>query len=252
MEWLRPKGAGSAYLYVDQESQFSEDEESRDISLRLGDPDFFTELRNPLVVGSNDPNQKLPIFLHILLRFQNLMSRDDNDAERNALFGRLVIGLAQLVKKAGVLKDDPLLPKPADRSQFLHFEHALRCLLLPLGLFEELNKQVKALTKERVPALGEVHKLSGAPPSSVVQAPPAPSAIEPPLTLTEVLPLQQSRPGPRFCPNNHPVAEGDSFCGRCGAPVPESGNFCQKGHEVPMGNSFCSKCGSPVVSPSVS
>jgi hypothetical protein len=164
----------------------------------------------------------------------------------------MTIGLAHLVKKTGVLKDDPLLPKPVDKSQFLHFEHALRCLLLPLGLFEELNKQVKALTKERVPALGEVHKLPGAPPSSVVQAPPPPSTTELPLTLTEVVSPQQSHPGPRLCPNNHPVLEGYSFCGTCGAQVPESGNFCQKGHEVPMGNSFCGKCGSPVVAPSVS
>lgn len=246
MEWLRPTGAGSVYLYVNQESQFSEDEETRGISLRLGDPDFFTELRNPLVVGSNDPNQKLPIFLHVLLRFQSLMSRDDNDEERNTLFGRLVIGLAQLVKKTGVLKDDPLLPKPADKSQFLHFEHALRCLLLPLGVFEDLNRQVKALVKERVPALGEVHNLRGAPPSSAVHAPPPPAAIELPLTLTEVVPLEQSQAGPRLCPNNHRVAEGYSFCGACGVPVPESGNFCTKGHEVPMGNSFCGKCGSPV------
>lgn len=251
MEWLQPRGSGSVYIYNDQESQLSEEEERREIDVRLGDPDFFTEFRRQLVAGSNDPNQKLPIFLHVLLRFQALMSRDDNGEQRNECFGRLVIGMAQVVKKVGVLKNDLLLPKPSDKAQFPSFEHALLCLLLPLGVFDEFYKRVKALTKEQVPELGKVHKLPGAPPSSTVQAPPPP-VIEPPLRIVEMVPPSRPLAAVRLCPNQHPVPEGNSFCGTCGAHMPENGAVCRNGHEVPAGNSFCGTCGSPVISQAVS
>ncbi|MEA2561866.1 MAG: hypothetical protein QOH06_3370 [Acidobacteriota bacterium] len=151
MEWLRPMGIGSIYSYVDRKSQFAEEVVSCYISVRLGDLDFFTAFRNPLVVGAIDPNERIPIFLHVLLRFQALMSRDDNDEERKALFERLVIGITQLLKKTGALNDDPLLPQPADRSQFTAFEQALSYLLMPLGLFDDIHREIENFLPASMP-----------------------------------------------------------------------------------------------------
>ena len=241
MNWLQESPPGSVYVVgpgqQGRTSRLLKEEMRCQLSRGLNDPGFFREFTQPVVQGSGDPEGKRPIFLHALIRFRDLMRQDDNERERADSFARLVIGLAQMVYKVGTLHRSPLLPKPKMVADFRRFEHALSCLLIPLGLYEDLLARVDALPPDRVPELGETDKLTAAPPQPSVAAPPPPAN-------PDAYPIYG--PAIQHCPRGHQVAAGAKFCGECGARIEESEAVCPHcSTKLSPGQRFCSNCGQP-------
>lgn len=215
--WLQSTQNGASYTYPGDQEGLVRRDQVRTIDLPLDDLEFLDELRRPLREGVNDVNLRIPIFLHILRRFQGSLEGADRWVDSGPL-DRLTRALREWVHGSGSLKGNPLLPDPEDDG-FQALDYAIRCLLAPLGLYESLRERIQQAAPVSVP---ESPRRGGVGPHVVV--PLAPS---------------------RRCPEGHPIAEGQLYCEECGKPVaaPEI-RTCPHCHEsVSPGAKFCSHCG---------
>lgn len=222
--WLQSTVDGASYTYPGDPNNLIQRDQVRTIELPLDHLEILDELRRPLREGVNDVNLRIPIFLHILRRFQGTLDTADPWTDPENPLNRFARALREWVNGWGRLKDNPLLPDPEDDG-FQALDYAIRCLLAPQGLYEPLRDLIQRTAP--APVL-EAARRGGAGPHAVV---PLPSA--------------------RRCPEGHPVSEGQTYCEECGKPVvaPEIRSCSHCHQNVSPGAKFCSHCGGRINPP---
>lgn len=243
--WLYEKDGHAVYEYPRRFDSLLSRAKTKRFGTGFRDLGFLEEFKRPLVPGVRDPELSNPVFVHAQRRFRNAMLTDTERngvgrEDRDALFGSLVIAVAQVAYGKGELASDPHLPQ-ADRAEDFHaFENGLRNMLAPLGLASELFQRVQAV--EEVPGLGEIEALTDhrgrrAP----FGAPPAPETAPYGPVLVDSSPEE----GSRTCPNGHSVGTDARFCPACGAEVRRArpAHCTRCGEPLEPGDQFCSACG---------
>lgn len=194
--WLREESGIGAYVYVkDHGGDLVTTEKRISLECALDEPRVLRELQRPMASGVNDATLRLPIFMHILQRFQGELEKVKQPLE-HPLWPRLVAAVGRLVREE---LPEEVLPRPSGEGQdFEALQYALRCLLEPWNLWQPLMDAMR----------------SGASP------PPPPP---------EVAQCSNGHPvllGQAFCGNcGQPVASARS-CPRCQLAVPAQSRFC--------------------------
>lgn len=174
--WLVPAPSGAVYTYPLPEPSFLGPwRADRRFRQAVGGADFLDEFAEPLAASSNNLTLSVPVFAHAMRRFEEVLRATDTQA-RNLAFGKLAIGLAQVSSMQGELGGDSLLPSPDDSDSFRAFAEATERWSTALGIADELSAELRKVTKDAVPALGEVDSLPRSAAGDYSPLPPAAAA----------------------------------------------------------------------------